>query len=287
MKYEQIDVALSFLDITDRPRIILQHEHTDDKSLIINYLKSKFDRYKDGIKIRGNDVYIYSMFILTVVNVGVAMRMTDGYNNIPTFFIERESDNYEEGDSLKRYQTTSAGIVTKEEFGIGYVPTTTGRLEIRHAGATYGTVETKEKLPRITSTVSAVPIRHSDIRPYTIVKMPLVSDTLVIQYPKASMLQSIRRCIARHRRPSSRSFINNWIDIDIFTNPTGQYPKDTIDNGEMPWVRIMYECMENNPCVGTRYVLDDVFMIKINDKFDGTNLEINTINEGRKSDGIR
>jgi len=91
-------------------------------------------------------------------------------------------------------------------------------------------------------------------------------DTIIIQYPRATMITDIRDAIRKYAHKNSESIIGNFILVDIFVNIT-LHP-DIVDpnkyNGNK-WLRVVYESLDGNlhPTAITRF--PDAMLIKVSE----------------------
>lgn len=247
MKYEQIDVALSFLGIYDT--IIIQYEFRRDMELIRRYILDKID--PDGT--------ITTCYDTTIEILGGARiilhhidSIQNGYGDAIPFFIERLCDNYSEGDIVGSNIRTD--IKLRHEVQILECP-----------APVYGHTLTSTSISR-----------NDQLLPYDIIRDDYNSDTLIIQYNDESVGNQVKSLVRSHKRPNAESIINRWVSIDIFVNITLQHPKSREEPNGFPWLRIVYECLDGNPNPGSRF--NDGFIIRINKRFDGTDLEFDIIN---------
>jgi len=88
--------------------------------------------------------------------------------------------------------------------------------------------------------------RHSEPQAQTYLELVPVStstsddQTLVIQYDDPSDLNAARTVVEKYKRRTSFSIVDRWRQIDIFIPLGGGIRGKT-------WVRIVYECMRDNP----------------------------------------
>jgi ferredoxin-thioredoxin reductase catalytic subunit len=101
-------------------------------------------------------------------------------------------------------------------------------------------------------------------------------QTLIIQYDRSSDLSTIRNIVRRYKNKSASAYIDRWRDIDTFVNLD-----DTGLRGK-PWVRIVYECLDDNPDpspINGRF--PGGYIIHVSRTLDRPNVTLDTLLEGR------
>lgn len=110
-----------------------------------------------------------------------------------------------------------------------------------------------------------------------------MGQTLIIQYPRRSMGGRIKDTVRKYKRKSAESFIDKFIEIDIFVN-INRDPSQMRGNN---WLSVVYECLEDNidPTAASRY--PDATIIRVREVTDWYQLDSSTITldmllEGRR-----